>query len=67
MGEDEGYKTVFGIQGNLIVELQARRVKDDQDDGWLIKRGCFRDFIGADRLSETREEAEARLKRLNGR
>jgi len=61
--EPEDYKTVFGVQGDEVVPVQARRV----EGGWMIKQGCFRHFIDdPEKLSETREGAEARLKRLNG-
>jgi hypothetical protein len=62
MSEDaENYKTVFGVQGDQVVPIEARRV----EGGWVVKQGCFRQFVEAEKLSETREGAEARLRMLN--
>lgn len=60
MSTQDDYKTVYGIQGTEIVPFQARPV----EGGWLVKQGCFRQFVEQEKLSETREGAEARLKNL---
>ncbi len=59
------YKTAYGVQGDRIVEVQTRRVKEDGEDGWVVKQGCFLSFVEAEKLSETRQGAEERLRRLN--
>ncbi len=59
------YKTCYGVQGDNIVEVQAMRVQGSEGDGWVVKQGCFRQFVEAEKLSETREGAEVRLKALN--
>jgi len=56
------YRTVFGVQGNEVIPLEAVPV----EGGWIVKQGCFRHFVEAEKLSTTREGAEERLRRLNG-
>lgn len=58
--ENDEYKTVYGIQGTEIVTCEARPV----EGGWLVRDRCFRQFVEKDKLSETREGAEARLRSL---
>jgi len=60
---DNLYKTVYGVVGDEVVPVLATRV----EGGWCIKRGCFREFVEAEKLSETREGAEERLRQLNAR
>ena len=58
------YKTMYGVIGDEVVEVQARPAAGGYAAGWVVKKGCFRDFVALEKLHATRAGAEARLKKL---
>jgi hypothetical protein len=56
----DDYQIMFAVEGNAVVAVLARRVANH----WLVKQGCFRHAVALEKLSKTREEAEARLRAL---
>jgi hypothetical protein len=66
---DEEYRTVFGVVGNEVVEAQACRIQN----GWVVRDHLLADclsskeilyFVESEKLHETREGAEERLRHL---
>jgi hypothetical protein len=56
------WTTMYGVgAGGEIVEVEAYPV----EGGYVVRHGCFRDFVEAGRLSTTRAGAEERLRKLS--
>lgn len=54
---------MFGILDQAVVEVEAYPV----EGGYIVRRGCYRQFVEAEKLSSTRAEAETRLRALGER
>lgn len=72
VGWNDRWQTVYGVNeihgvigageapGLEVVELEARRIPE----GWIVRRGCTREFFETAKLHETRDAAEHRMAEL---
>jgi fructosamine-3-kinase len=60
MSAEPIWQRVFGVRNDEVAEAEACEVPE----GWIVREGCMRYFVEREKLSTSRADAEARLRKL---